>query len=141
MTKNIKINAFCLFYGKFVYFPKEQQTYKGVLKLINMWGGKMSSLRVYDKEEWEAIEDVARMLREHVKDENYSYVDKLANAFNSYVAEVSLEEALRAARSKGTWIASEKHVKDVIKLLREDLGTARVIAALALAIPSKIEGE
>lgn len=101
----------------------------------------MSSLRVYDKEEWEAIEDVARMLREHVKDENYSYVDKLANAFNSYVAEVSLEEALRAARSKRTWIASEKHVKDVIKLLREDLGTARVIAALALAIPSKIEGE
>lgn len=97
----------------------------------------MSSLRRYNEEEWKAIEDVARMLREHIKDENYSYVDKLANAFNSYVAEVSIEEALRAARSKGTWIASEVDVKTVIKLLREDLNVSRVIAALALAIPSK----
>lgn len=108
-----------------------------------MGDGIMStfSARVYDEEEWKAMRDVARMLRDHVKDENYSYVDKLANAFNSYVAEISIEEALRAARSKGTWIASEEHVKAVINLLREDLSAARVIAALALAVPSKIEGE
>lgn len=93
--------------------------------------------RLYTEEEWQAIQDVARMLREHVKDENYSYVDKLANAFNSYVAEVSIEEALRASRSKGTWIASENHVKTVINLLRKDLNVARVIAALALSAPSR----
>ncbi|MCR8487245.1 MAG: hypothetical protein NDP22_02390 [Crenarchaeota archaeon] len=90
----------------------------------------------YTEEEWKAIQDIARMLREHVKDNNYSYVDKLANAFNSYVAEVSIEEALRASRSKGTWIASEDHVKTVINLLRKDLSVARVIAALALSVPS-----
>lgn len=95
--------------------------------------------KIYTKEEWEAIRDVARMLRAHVEGENYSYVDKLANAFNSYIAEVSIEETLRASRSKGTWIASEEHVKMVIELLRKDLSTARVIAALALAIPSRTE--
>ncbi|MEM0217683.1 MAG: hypothetical protein QXF49_02740 [Thermosphaera sp.] len=94
-------------------------------------------MREYTEEEWQAIKDVAKMLREHVKDENYSYVDKLANAFNSYVAEVSIEEALRASRSKGTWIASEDHVKMVINLLRKDLSVARVIAALALSAPSR----
>ncbi|MEM4469147.1 MAG: hypothetical protein QW607_01140 [Desulfurococcaceae archaeon] len=92
----------------------------------------------YTEEEWEAIQDVARMLREHVKDNNYSYVDKLANAFNSYVAEVSIEEALRASRSKGTWIASEDCVKTVINLLRKDLSVAKVIAALALSAPSRL---
>ena len=49
-------------------------------------------------------------------------------------------EALRAARSKGGWVASEESVKTVIKLLRKDLSTARVIAALALASPKKREG-
>lgn len=89
--------------------------------------------KAYSDEEWEAIRDVAKMLRAHVADQNYSYVDKLANAFNSYVAEVSIEEALRASRSKESWIASEEHVKTVIALLRKDLSAARVIAALALA--------
>jgi len=91
----------------------------------------------YSEEEWEAIKDVAKMLRAHVRDENYCYVDKLANAFNSYVAEVSIEEALRVSRSKGTWIASEDSVKTIINLLRKDLGVAKVIAAIALAESSK----
>ena len=100
----------------------------------------MSLPKMYSEDEWKAIEDVADMLRGHVRDNNFSYVDKLANAFNSYVAEVSIEEALRAARSKGGWVASEESVKTVIKLLRKDLSTARVIAALALASPKKREG-
>lgn len=87
----------------------------------------------YSEEEWEAIRDIAKMLRAHIADENYCYVDKLANAFNTYVAEVSIEEALRASRSKGTWVASENSVKTVINLLYKDLGVAKVIAAVALA--------
>lgn len=89
----------------------------------------------YSEEEWEAIRDVAKMLRAHITDKNYCYIDKLANAFNSYVAEVSIEEALRASRSKGTWVASEDSVKTVINLLRKDLSVARIIAAIALAGP------
>ena len=100
----------------------------------------MSLPKMYSEDEWRAMEDVADMLRVHVRDNNFSYVDKLANAFNSYVAEVSIEEALRAARSKGSWVASEESVKTVIKLLRRDLSTARVIAALALAAPKRREG-
>ena len=99
----------------------------------------MSTIKEYSENEWKAMQDVASMLRGHVRDNNFSYVDKLANAFNSYVAEVSIEEALRAARSKGGWVASEDNVKTVINLIRRDLSATRVIAALALSAPKKRE--
>ena len=123
--------------NRYIHNPWKQKDIRNFNVSIVQEGNTITSVREYTEEEWQAIKDVAKMLREHVKDENYSYVDKLANAFNSYVAEVSIEEALRASRSKGTWIASEDHVKMVINLLRKDLSVARVIAALALSAPSR----
>lgn len=129
-----RLNSFKYIVNLFIYLGNNNYKNVEVIIIILM---AMSASKKYTEEEWKAIQDVAAMLRAHVKDENYSYVDKLANAFNSYVAEVSIEEALRAARSKESWIPSEESVRTVIKLLREDLSVARIIAALSLAMSSR----
>ncbi|MCS6785167.1 MAG: hypothetical protein NZ581_08255 [Candidatus Caldarchaeum sp.] len=86
--------------------------------------------------------DVARTLRYFVIESKYGYVDRLANAFNSFIAETALEEAMREARTAAdsgelVHIPSEENVRKVIELLGKDLNAAKVLAALSLAYPEK----
>lgn len=100
----------------------------------------------FDEAEWDALMDVARTLRFFVIESKYGYVDRLANAFNKFIAETALQEALREARSAAdsgerVHIPSEDVVRKVVDLFHRDLSSAKILASLALAYPEKKGGE
>ncbi|MEM0441393.1 MAG: hypothetical protein QXF45_07835 [Candidatus Caldarchaeum sp.] len=100
----------------------------------------------FEEGEWNALMDVARTLRFFVIESRYGHVDRLANAFNKFIAQTALQEALREARSAAdagekVHIPSEDVVKKVVDLFYRDLSSARILAALALAYPEKVGGE
>ena len=107
-----------------------------------MLSSKVSTF--FSEEEWEAMRDVSRMLNYFVRNNKYSYVDRLANAYGMFSAVQTLEEALRDARSalgqgEMVHIPSEESFRTVIELLERNLDAAKVIAGLALAFPSRKE--
>jgi len=99
----------------------------------------MSSPRIGD-EEWKALYEVARFLNQFITKSDrprYGYIDRLANPYNHKVVEVTLQEALREARSAEYWIPSAEAIKRFIELCGEDLRYATITSALALAYHGK----
>lgn len=96
----------------------------------------------FDEADWNALMDVARTLRFFVIENKYGYVDRLANAFNKFIAQTALQEAMREARSAAdsgekVHIPSEDIVRRVVDLFHRDLSSAKILASLALAYPEK----
>ncbi len=96
----------------------------------------------FSEDEWNAVRDLASMLRYFVRSRKYGYIDRLANAYNPMVAEITIREALREARSafdqnEKVHLPSEDNVRRVIELISRDLSVAGILAALALAFPER----
>ncbi|MEM4447220.1 MAG: hypothetical protein QW461_08015 [Candidatus Jordarchaeales archaeon] len=90
------------------------------------------------EEEWGVLRDIAGFLRQFVEYDperpRYGYIDRLATPYNLKIVELTLEEALREARSSGDfWIPSEESVKRFLELCSRDLRYSTIVAALALA--------
>jgi len=105
---------------------------------------KSESFRLLE-DDWNAVRDLASMFRYFVRNRKYGYVDRLANAYNPRVAEITIREALREARSafdqnEKVHLPSEDNVKRVIELINKDLSIAGLLAALSLAFPEKRGG-
>ncbi|MEM2871920.1 MAG: hypothetical protein QXJ55_08365 [Candidatus Caldarchaeum sp.] len=100
----------------------------------------------FTEREWSSLMDVARTLRYFVMESRYGYVDRLANAFNNFIAETALQEAMREARSAAdsgekVHLPSESVVREVVDLFHRDLSAAKVLAGLSLAYPHKSGSE
>ncbi len=94
------------------------------------------------KEEWDAIKDFARTLRYFARSRKYGYIDRLANAYNPTIAEITIREVLREARSafdqnEKVHLPSANVVQKVVELISRDLSVASILAALALTLPEK----
>ena len=97
------------------------------------------------------FDDIVNMLRNFVRCNMYSIVDRLANATGKEVVQTTLYEALRIARSAEAtgelcegvkpYIAREDSIKVILEELDEDLvkglELVRKIAIRALTFPSK----
>jgi len=102
----------------------------------------MEKWKRLSEKEWNAVKDLASMLRYFVRSRKYGYVDRLANAYNPTIAEITIREALREARSafdqnEKVHLPSESNVRQVIELINKDLSIAGILAALALAFPER----
>uniref|UniRef100_A0A7C2K2A0 Type I-A CRISPR-associated protein Csa5 n=1 Tax=candidate division WOR-3 bacterium TaxID=2052148 RepID=A0A7C2K2A0_UNCW3 len=105
-------------------------------------------------------EGIVKMLRFFVRTRNFSYVDRIGNALNPEPVEMALLEAIRALRSiresainkEGRkyiekdgeeilvpGLPTEDEIRAFLNIVYSDIGTARRIATLALAYPSKTE--
>jgi len=98
-----------------------------------------------------SFDSIVKMLRKFVLCEQYSFVDRLANATSKEVVEAALYEALRASRVSGEicegvtpYIANEDEIKELLEVLDRDLNEgldlAKKIAIKALSIPVRREG-
>ncbi len=98
------------------------------------------------EEEWRAVRDVAWGLSYFASTRNYTYIDRIADAFAPDTAVASLREALRVLNSEASrgievHIPSPRNVETVIKLLYSRREVGSIIAALALASPRREGGE
>jgi len=104
---------------------------------------KMS--KIYADREWAVIRDVARFLNQFVARDptrpRYSYIDRLSTPYNKEIVLITLQEALREARSADYWIPKEDIIEDFIKLCNEDLHSATITSALSLTYGKEKEKE
>jgi len=92
------------------------------------------------EEEWRVLREIAKFLNQfitHEKGPRYSYIDRLAAAYNSKIVEVTIQEALREARSAEFWVPDIESVEKFIELCNEDLKYSTIASALALAYQSR----
>lgn len=109
-----------------------------------------------EKEFEEVISDIVNMISRFVRAGMYTFADKLANATNKEIVEVTLYEALRISRSAleagrtldenvPPYVAKEESVKKLLELLDDNLEkgleVVRRIAIRSLAFPSKKESK
>jgi len=104
----------------------------------------MSSLELSD-EEWSVLRRLAKFFNQFITyDENrprYSYIDRLAAPYNPKVVEVTVQEALREARSAARLAArsakfdvpTADDVRKFLELCNKDLRYSTIVSALALA--------
>lgn len=89
-----------------------------------------------DEEKLEVIRHIARFLNQFVSKDperpRYSYIDRLSAPYNQEIVLVTMQEALREARSADYWIPTEDVVENFLKLCSEDLRYATITSALAL---------
>ena len=92
----------------------------------------------FREEEWRAIKDVARGLQYFAHTKNYTYIDRIADAFSPEVAIAALRDALRVLRSEASrdrtvYVPRTASIERVVRLLSEHRGVGDVLAALALS--------
>jgi predicted HicB family RNase H-like nuclease len=93
-----------------------------------------------NEEEWNTLEEIAKFLNQfvsHEKGPRYSYIDRLAAAYDPKIVEITMQEALREARSANFWVPAIESVKKFIELCNKDLKYSIRTSALALAYRSK----
>jgi hypothetical protein len=96
-----------------------------------------SSIR---EEEWKVLREIAKFLNQFITHEGgprYGYIDRLAAAYNSKIVEVTIQEALREARSADFWVPDIESIRKFIELCDEDLRYSTIASALALAYQSR----
>lgn len=97
-----------------------------------------------DEDKLKVIRNIAYFLNQFVSNDperpRYGYIDRLSVPYNHEIVLVSIQEALREARSAEYWIPSEDVVEDFLKLCGEDLRYATIASALALTY-GKSEGK
>jgi hypothetical protein len=92
------------------------------------------------EEEWKILEEIAKFLNQfisHEKGPRYSYIDRLAAAYDPRIVEITIQEALREARSADFWVPDIDSVKKFVELCNKDLRYSTRASALALAYQSK----
>ena len=109
-----------------------------------------------EKEFEEVVSDIVNMISRFVRAGMYTFADKLANATNKEIVEVTLYEALRISRSAleagrtldenvPPYVAKEESVRKLLELLDDNLEkgleVVRRIAIRSLAFPSKKESK
>ncbi|MEM2173317.1 MAG: hypothetical protein QXS66_08815 [Thermoproteota archaeon] len=96
----------------------------------------MSGTVSLEKDRLEVIQNIAHFLNQFISKDpekpRYSYIDRLSSPYNYEVVLVSIQEALREARSADYWIPNEEIVEKFLKLCSEDLRYATITSALAL---------
>jgi hypothetical protein len=100
----------------------------------------LSEQSMNEKEEWEILEEIAKFLNQfvsHEKGPRYSYIDRLAAAYDPKIVEITIQEALREARSANFWVPAMESIKKFIELCNKDLRYSIRTSALALAYRSK----
>jgi|GEM_PF-6201591 len=100
----------------------------------------MKSSPSIGEEEWRILREIARFLNQfltHERGPRYSYIDRLAAAYNSKIVEVTIQEALREAHSADFRIPDVESIKKFIELCMEDLRYSTIASALALAYQTK----
>jgi len=96
------------------------------------------------KDEWDVLHEIARFLNQFLTKGDrprYGYIDRLANPYQPKVIEVTLQEALREARSADYWVPSADVIRKFIELCNKDLSYATITSALALAFQRKEKEE
>lgn len=108
----------------------------------------MSSPPLSD-DDWRALRDVARGLQYFALNRNYTFIDRIADAFSPSVAVAALRDAVRVLSSEASrgLEAEEKihvprasSVERVIRLLQKYRGVGDILAALALSSWPRREG-
>lgn len=87
-------------------------------------------------EEWRVLQDMARFLNQFIAQEErprYGYIDRLATPYSSKIIEITLQEALREARSANFWVPDVDCVRKFVELCNKNLRYATITSALALA--------
>jgi hypothetical protein len=105
--------------------------------LLVKWMKSNSSIK---EEEWRILREMAKFLNQfitHEKGPRYGYIDRLAAAYNSKIVEVTIQEALREARSAEFWVPNMESIEKFIELCDEDLRYSTIASALALAYQSR----
>lgn len=101
----------------------------------------MSEAVPLDKDKLEVIRNIAYFLNQFVSKDperpRYSYIDRLSAPYNQEIVLISMQEALREARSAGYWVPTEDIVENFLKLCGEDLRYATIVSALALTYGKK----
>lgn len=94
-----------------------------------------------DEDKLEVIRNIASFLNQFISKDperpRYSYIDRLSAPYNQEIVLISLQEALREARSAGYWVPNEDIVENFLKLCSEDLRYATITSALALTYGKK----
>jgi hypothetical protein len=96
----------------------------------------MSKIVSLDEEKWNIMRNVASFLNQFVskdpKRPRYSYIDRLSAPYNQEIILITMQEALREARSADYWVPDENDIENFLKLCGEDLHYATITSALAL---------
>ncbi|MEM3449285.1 MAG: hypothetical protein QXU11_12260 [Thermoproteota archaeon] len=96
----------------------------------------MSGTISLPEEKLEVIRGIARFLNQFVSKDperpRYSYIDRLSAPYNQEMVLITIQEALREARSAEYWVPREDVVENFLKLCNEDLRYATITSALAL---------
>lgn len=102
--------------------------------------GEMKGLPLSD-EEHAVIREIAKFLNQFIvaeKGPRYGYIDRLAAPYNPKIVEITLQEALREARSASfRFLPSATSVEKFIELCNKDLRYSTLASALALAYQGK----
>lgn len=89
-----------------------------------------------DEDRLEVIRNIACFLNQFVSKDperpRYSYIDRLSAPYNQEIVLITIQEALREARSAKYWVPNEDIVENFLKLCGENLRYATIASALAL---------